>query len=263
MYTFTTYLIRCAAVALPLVFAAGCKKSTTPQVFLASGDIQPVLEDFREALGPLNTEPGAPAEGRREVNWDGVPDSLLDKTLPSDFFNPTGPGAPVARQRGLAYDPDERFAVSNDGFAAVNQTAAETFTAFSGDKTFANVANALWFVSFREAGNTEPASVRGFGMVLVGVDVPESTTIEFFNGDESLEKISVPPRNHSSNFSFAGILFDEPVITRVQVSHRGKLADGQPDITQGGDDDLIVLDDFIYGEPVKATLQAGMASLMH
>jgi hypothetical protein len=35
------------------------------------------------------------------------------------------------------------------------------------------------------------------------------------------------------------------------VSHDGILADGQKDISAGGQHDLVIFDDFIYGEPKK------------
>src|SRR5687768_4225638 len=43
-------------------------------VISGSGDISTQIAAFRSIIGDsLNTAPGAPATGRREVNWDGVP----------------------------------------------------------------------------------------------------------------------------------------------------------------------------------------------
>jgi len=45
-------------------------------------------------------------------------------------------------------------------------------------------------------------------------------------------------------------VFPEPVIGRVRiVSGNGRLAPGKDDVSQGGERDLVVLDDFLYGEP--------------
>lgn len=232
----------------------GCKKDETkkpqPQLFAATGNINATLDQFRQALGVLNTQLGA-ATGRREITWEIVPDSLLDKKLPSQFFNQTGTEANAALQRGLAYEPGTDLRVSKTNFAAINAQAATEFAAFSGTATFANTSSNLWPVLFQVAGTTDAAASRGFGMVVSDVDNPNTVQLEFFNGAQSLGKVSVPPHSAGSSFSFAGILFDEPVITRVQVTHEGFLANGEKDISQGGSKDLVVMDDFIYGEPVK------------
>jgi len=49
---------------------------------------------------------------------------MLNKDLPNDFFNPTGPGAPQARQRGLAYAAGGQFRVSRTNFSEINNNAA-------------------------------------------------------------------------------------------------------------------------------------------
>lgn len=223
-----------------------------PVVVSASGSIEDDLNAFRQLLGePLNTTPGNNT-GRREVNWDGIPAELVNQDLPLDFFNPTAAGAPAGRQRGLAYSTSGgQFRVSNNSFAGLNSSAAAQFSAFSGDKVFANVSANLWQVSFQVPGQSIKAGVKGFGAVFSDVDKEGSTSLEFFNGSRSLGKFNVPPRNNESSFSFLGVYFKEgESITNVQVSHNGHLTDGQPDVSDNGTSDHVVLDDFIYGEPI-------------
>jgi hypothetical protein len=230
-----------------------CKKETGPDgnvtVFSAGGDITVVMDAFRSQLGSLNTAPGATG-GRREVNWDGVPDSLNGIKLPNDFFNPTGAGAPTARQRGLLYAGPSDAMVSQTGFAEINAQAASAFGSFSGTKTFAVVNATEWPVEFRVAGQNTLAGVKGFGLVAADVDKPNTTYVEFFNGGRSLGKYYFPVRNGSSAFSFVGVYFANDLITQATIGHEGRLSDGGKDISEGGTKDLVVFDDFIYGEPV-------------
>ena len=69
--------------------------------------------------------------------------------------------------------------------------------------------------------------------------------------DKSLGKYFVPAHNANASFSFLAVQFknNEP-ITKVTVRHDGFLAEGTNDVSEGGTRDLIVLDDFIYSEPV-------------
>src|SRR5215510_6501088 len=62
-----------------------------------SGDISTVVNLYRTLLGPDNGgEPGSHGRGRREINWDKVPDeSAAPNFLPPDFFN--APASPRAR----------------------------------------------------------------------------------------------------------------------------------------------------------------------
>lgn len=224
-------------------------KQSTATVFKSSGDITATLTDFRNGLGNVNTTTGA-VGGRREINWDGVPDELLNKPLPFDFFNPVGATAPAARQRGLTYS-NGNFQVSANQFADVNSEAAAEFSAFSGDKVFANVSTNQWPVEFQVAGQTTPARVSAFGMVFSDVDAANSTSLEFFDGAESLGKFFVPAHDASGTFSFLGVQFNDRTITKVLVTHQGFLSDGEKDISQGGPSDLIVVDDMIYSEPIQ------------
>jgi hypothetical protein len=223
----------------------------TPKEFLSNGNITATMEQFRQALGSLNTQPGA-TSGRRELTWEAVPDELLDKTLPGQFFNQTGAEANPSFQRGLAYEPQFDFRVSKTQFSSLAPDAANEFTAFSGSATFASVADQPqpWPISFQLAGKTTAAAVRGFAMVVNDVDIAGSVQIQYFNGNTLIGIIDVPARSGDSPFSFAGLLFREPVITSIKVKHQGLLKAGAKDISQGGVTDLVVMDDFIYGEPV-------------
>ncbi|MEP7144325.1 MAG: hypothetical protein ABI707_15680, partial [Ferruginibacter sp.] len=220
-------------------------------VIQATGSIQNKMDEFRHLLGDqLNTTTGLTV-GRREINWDGVPDSLVGKDLPLDFFNPSSPGAPQARQRGLTYAAAGHFQVSSNNFRDVNSNAAGQFQAFSGDKVFANISSNAWEIEVQKAGENIAASTRGFGVVFSDVDLPNSTSLEFFNGDKSIGKYFVPPHDAGSSFSFLGVYFNGAErITHIRVQHDGVLADGQKDISDKGPSDLVVLDDFLYSEPV-------------
>jgi hypothetical protein len=177
----------------------------------------------------------------------------LGKPLPEDFFNPTGPGALAGRQRGLTYTSlAGAFMVSKANFAEVNTLAAGSFKPFSGNNTFANTSRALWEVGFQVPGQATRASVKGFGAVFSDVDLPNTSFLELFENDKSLGRFAIPAHDNSSSHSFLGVYFrNEHKITKVVVTHPGTLSSGQADVTNGGTDDLIVLDDFFYGEPTK------------
>jgi len=238
-----------------VIVLVSCKKEDNkiqPMVFSATGYINDVINDFGNRLGNLNTTPGA-TSGHRVIDWEGVPDSLVGRALPSNFFNPTEPNALVARQRGLVYAPNVgEFQISNTNFANIDPASVGEFAAFSGTKTFANVTTNAWPVNFQVAGQTTAAYTKGFGAVFSDVDLPNSTSLEFFDGDKSLGKFFVAPHAVSSSLSFLGVYFPgNERITKVIVKHDGILSDGQRDISSGGQHDLVIFDDFIYGEPQK------------
>ena len=243
------------AFIIAIVLLTACSKNnndSNPVVFKANGDINGKMNEFRAVLGAqLNAAPGA-IGGRREINWDGVPADLVNKALPGDFFNPTDNGALASRQRGLTYAaPGGEFRVSNTNFTEVNAGAANQFSTFSGDKAFANISSSLWDAEFQVAGQAVAATVKGFGAVFADVDLDNSTFLEFFNADRSLGKYFVPAKSGGTNFSFLGVYFKNEKVTRVRVGHDGRLNEGLNDISNGGTRDLIVLDDFLYDEPVK------------
>ena len=73
----------------------------------------PTVDAFRSRLGVQNpNQPGSFGEGRREINWDGVPDGSADPNpFPADFFNENVAG----RARGVVFaTPGSGFLVSAD-----------------------------------------------------------------------------------------------------------------------------------------------------
>jgi hypothetical protein len=238
---------------LPFFLLDACTKDNAvipeTKLFTASGDITVKVNEFRNELGTLNTTTGF-TTGRREINWDGVPDSLMGIRMPNDFFNPTTPGAPVARQRGLVYAGTDNPVVSKTNLADVNANVAPEFTPFSGSKIFAVVNGSLWPVNFRVAGQNTAATAKGFGIVFLDVDKTNTTFIECFNDDRSLGKFFAPIHDNTNNYSFLGVYFPAEKITHVKIGHEGRLIDGEKDISQGGTKDLVAFDDFIYSEPV-------------
>src|SRR2546425_4904117 len=98
-------LARTACVASPIVRSAGGSNNTA--------SIQAAVDAFRADLGVLNpNEPGSYLTGRREINWDAVPDDRsATNHLPAGFFN--APSAP--RARGVVFGTTGRgFEVSAD-----------------------------------------------------------------------------------------------------------------------------------------------------
>ena len=255
MNTIVKVLYRLSVLILSCLVISSCKKDTDaspkPQIVSGAGDITASVNRFRNLLGePLNVVPGSTG-GRREINWDGVPDKYISASIPKTFFNATGTGDPDSRKRGFAYASDGDFRISNAGFSNIEQTLAEQLGAFSGAKIFANISSDIWHTGFQVAGENKAAAVNGFGAVFIDVDVANVSALEYFSGDVSLGKFFVPPHDQKTNLSFLGVYFNNPIVTKVQITHgNGVIIPGQKDISNGGTTDIVAMDDFLYSEPV-------------
>jgi len=241
-----------------------------PDVFQAAGttaaSIQSTVDAFRARLGdPNNLNKVGPLQtGRREINWDGGNPNVLDTTAPVTPFNVflntrgsqfTTPGI------GLSQAPASGGA--QGGLAALfnNPTYATIFSTFSPSRLFtpvgSNLTEALFFVPGSNGG--VPATVRGFGAVFTDVDQPDgsgpgnkrgnrgaSTLIEYFDADGNLLFSSfVPASPGDGSLSFFGIVFDDARIARVRII----TGDTVPGRNDDGKHDIVMMDDFIYGEP--------------
>jgi hypothetical protein len=253
--TSTSFSVRGTSIAVALLGAAlvgGCNSSNDAplfphQVVTGSGDITGVVAQFRTLLGdPLNgATPGSQPAGRREINWDAVPANLTDNdAFPGDFFNTRSPRGAVFTTLGPA------FRISDKNLAEVDPSYAGQFNFFSPLKTFAITGSTVMTTEFQVPGSTTPAVVRGFGVVFADVDRQGSAILEFVGPSGSLGRFEAPVRTGDSSLSFLGVVFQDAVVTSVRiVSGRAPLGPGVKDLSDGGAQDLVVMDDFLYSEP--------------
>jgi hypothetical protein len=249
----------------PTLAAAG------PVVVQAAGpdaeSIQPVVDVFREALGDLNPNvAGSFPTGRREINWDGVPDNFAaPNLLPPDFFNVNSPRGAVFETPGTGVQVSANLVNPTNTpieFGNINPTYPDIFRTFSPQRLFTALDSTITVVHFFVPGSNTPATVSGFGAVFTDVDIPTSTKIEYFDAhDKLLFRAFVQPLpKQEETLSFLGVRFDEGErIAKVRItSGNAKLSpttfDGKSDRRDDGKSDrrvvdLVVMDDFIYGEP--------------
>jgi hypothetical protein len=251
--------------------------SAAPQVFEASGatpaDIQNTVDAFRTFLGNNNGVGGTFATGRREINWDGVPDNFAAPNLLSaNFFNSNSP-------RGLVlFTPGSGFQVSANlinptntpvRFGNINPVFPVLFITFSPQRLFtalnSNITENLFFIP----GTTQPATVKGFGAVFTDVNTDHSTKIEYFDvaGNLLLSRKVLPGPTHFGGLSFLGVGFDTASVFLVRITSGNRILKvrnpdvdiddfihGERDVVDiddfiHGERDVVVMDDFIYGEP--------------
>jgi hypothetical protein len=225
----------------------------TSATYTALGDsatIAAKLDEFRTALGGFLHPPAVPAtdSGRREINWDGVPPALTNvDTFPANFFN-------VTSTRGALFTgPGTGFRVDSTGFGAVNAGLAAQFKAFSPKKLFMPVGSNVMAVLFDRV-RTQPLTpglVNGFGVVFSDVDQAGSTRVEFYDQNGlKLASVEAPARPGAQEFSFVGAVFPASIVYRVVItSGEAALSAASSDLSDGGPSDVVVMDDFVYGEP--------------
>ena len=238
-----------------------------PIVFQAAGpdiaSIQNTVEQYRTALDVPgggknnNNDPGPIANGHREINWDGGGSATTITGTPltnflvnrGGLFTTTGTGFVQAPLAGLA-----------DTFH--NPFYASIFQPFSLQRLFSaidsNVTETTFFVPGPGA-DTKPATTRGFGAVFSDVDLPDgsgpgdkngnrqaSTKIECFGTDGGLLFSSfVPASPGNASLSFFGIVYSDARIARVRITS----GDTTPGPNDDGTHDIVMMDDFLYGEP--------------
>lgn len=233
-----------------------------PHLFQAAGptaaSIQSTVDQFRAALGAPNNgnAPGPLTAGRREINWDGggAVTTALAPTPFAGFLNSRGslfttPGT------GFVQVPVQEVAAT---FA--NPSYDGIFQAFSPVRLFAATGSTITDTEFFvPGGGNVPAVTRGFGAVFTDVDLPDgrasngrrvardgSTIVELFDAAGRLLFAGfVPAAPGDGGQSFLGVTFDDPVIARVRIVAGNSV----PGVDDGGGHDVVLMDDFLYGEP--------------
>ena len=237
-------------------------------VFQAAGpnaaSIQSAVDAFRAALGNPNGNAAGPLpSGRREINWDGGGgvDATTAPVTPFNVFLNTRGGQFTTPGIGLSQAPPSGGV--QDGLAGLfnNPTYGGEFAAFSPLRLFtpvgSNITEALFFVPGSQG--TVRATVRGFGAVFTDVDQPDgsgpgqkhgnrgaSTLMEFFDLNGRLLFSSfVPASPGNRGLSFLGIKFTDARIASVRIT----TGDSAPGPNDDKKHDIVMMDDFIYGEP--------------
>lgn len=203
---------------------------------------------------------GDQGAGRRQITWDGADNDSAPARLPKDFFNAVAPrGASIFSAEND--DDFDRLQVQQSAdstnptgtaveFLNINATYATAFATFSSPRLFASLDSNKLVVKFFIAGTSIPATVEAFGAVFTDVDSAGSTSITYYDsmGQEIFSRNVLASAGNES-LSFLGVSFPSARIARVAIV-AGEAALGVSDVTQvGANPDLVVMDDFIYGEP--------------
>ena len=122
---------------------------------------------------PRHLDPNAPGSfgsGRREINWDGVPDAFAaPNNLPVDFFNVNSPRGVVFTTAGTGFQVSANAVNPTNTpvlFGNINPTYPSLFQTFSPQKLFTALSSNLLDVDFFVPGSTTPALTRGFGSLI-------------------------------------------------------------------------------------------------
>ena len=247
-----------------LSIAPHVSATPTPVFFEAAGAnaaaITPIRDSFRSAIGGGVVAGGNGSFGgvRREINWDGVPDARSDPfLLPANFFNVNSP-------RGVVFStPGSGFLVSalTTGAAPILFGFPADFAVFSAQRLFTAVNSNITDVNFFVAGTTTAATTTAFGAIFTDVEVADSTKIDFFDETGALFLTRSVLTSVNQGLSFLGATVTGGAISRVRITS------GRNTITANGqlgnpNDDVVVMDDFIFAEAAAAVPEPATLALV-
>ena len=239
------------AAASSLFFATMVAAAPVVTTFEVAGpnpvDITATRNAFRAAIGGGTVAGANGSFGgvRREINWDGVPDTRADPfALPADFFNVTSP-------RGVVFStPGTGFLVSANASVGTSVLFgfSTDFQAFSEQRLFTAVNSNITDVRFFVPGTAIAATTSAFGVIFTDVEVAGATKLEFFDDSNALiySRSALPSVN--KGLSFLGASFSGASISRVRITS-GQNTIVSNGVLGNGNADVVVMDDFIYAEP--------------
>ena len=150
--------------------------------------------------------------------------------------------------------PGSGFRVDDQQFKDVKSSYDE-FMPFSQPDVISPIGSSITDVTFHPPGSVQAGWVKGFGAVFLGVDRVGSTSVELFDtSGASLGQFFVPVASGGQHVSFLGVLF--PSGTQIGsvriISGDSAPSSSTADYDNGGTNDVVVMDDWIYGEPNAA-----------
>jgi hypothetical protein len=259
-------VLKAVAVGLAAVVLAVPTGATAFTLFSDSGAnaaaITDTVDAFRAALGnPNNANNAGPlATGRREINWDGGGPPVIDGTppvTPFTVFQNTRGATFTTPGTGLTQAAATGGLLSLD---LINPQYAALFAPFSPNRLFAPIGSNITdgVFSIPGTGGTVPAGVRGFGVVFSDVDLA-GTSLAFTTTTGAIALLPVETFLGNQTFSFLGAFLGpaEGLITGVRIV-TGTTALGP---SESSTVDLVVMDDFLYGEPQRVPQPASLLLL--
>lgn len=185
---------------------------------------------------------------RREINWDGVPAGQSDPNpMAANFFNVNSP-------RGVVFStPGTGFLVSANAGQPVPTLFgfANEFQTFSAQKLFTAVNSTITDVRFFLPGTATAATTSAFGLIFVDVEIAGQTRVEFFDQSDALIYSHDALTAGNQGLTFLGATVTDGAISRVRITS------GVNTIVSNGvlgnpNDEIVVMDDFLYAEPLQA-----------
>lgn len=237
--------------------------------------LDPAIDAFVLDIGgdDLGEDPHAGVSGYRHVTFDDVPDAeAAPARFPGDYYGTVSP-------RGLRIEQGDATLTGAEGlmvsglppgvdpsevdFGNLNATYPGAFTSYSttgaAERMLTSLGTTTIDLTFTVPGSDTPAGVRGLGAVFVDVDSPGSRLELFDRSGVLLASEEVEAAAGDEGLSFLGATFGTPIIARARLT-LGSTAphvQGAPnDLTQGGRDDVVVLDDLVFAEPQPLDLPA-------
>ena len=199
---------------------------------------------FEAAAGGSDNGTAAGEQGGGFRHW--TPAGIaVDGSDPGSTAIPGGHTAALSpsRLQPWGIELGSGVAVANDGFKSVNSNAG-----FAPPGVWAPFNSNVATFQVVAPGSSTPAVSRGLGVAFVHVE-NSGTTIQYYSGDALLGQVTAAP----GATSFAGMLFADPVLTKVVITL------GTADIfgfdgttvTPGGTDPttLAAGDDVVLAEP--------------
>ena len=250
-----------ATTALLLPPAAWASFVTVESAGTTAAAITPTRDSFRLAVGGGSVAGANGSFGglRREINWDGVPDIFSDPNgLPANFFNVNSP-------RGAVFStPGTGFLVSANA-GGVTPTLfgfPNDFQSFSAQKLFTALNSNITDVRFFVPGTLLATTTSAFAAIFVDVEVAALTHIDFFDASDTLIFTRDAMVAGNQGLSFVGA-----VANAGERISRVRLTSGLNTITRNGvlgnpNDDVVVMDDFLYAEPLRAVPEPSSLALV-
>jgi hypothetical protein len=248
--------------AFAVICHARTASAQTPQVFTGVGteDVTAAIAAFKAAIGGSDngSATGSQASGYRQITWDDVPDAnATPMPLPKGYYDTISPRG-FLLQFSSGYSRFDVSAVEPNAngtpalFGNHGPLFPSLFTTFSPGRIMRAVGEIPFAVDLRVPGSSEVASVSAFGAVFIDVDRENLSSLDFRDvEDRSLGKFFVPAASGAKTVSFLGVIFPPGAGRASRVHIQPGYVHIQQPLDEGGERDLVALDDFIYAEPQR------------